>query len=70
MFIGSRDDLTREIERCDRMIAEKRANLARVDDYEQHGDKMDYEAARKSFRASAEHLEIWSARLRRFAEVW
>jgi membrane-bound lytic murein transglycosylase MltF len=52
------------------MIAEKRANLARVDDYEQHGDKMDYEAARKSFRASAEHLEIWSARLRRFAEVW
>lgn len=69
-MFSSREQLEREIVRYERMAQNDRVNLARCDDNKYMGKSMDREAARASFRRSAENVEDWVSRLRRFAEVW
>lgn len=67
----SKEQLEQEIVRHERMAEDYRANLARCDDDEYMGGSMEHrEAAKASFRRSAESVEEWVSRLRRFAEVW
>jgi hypothetical protein len=69
-MFSSREQLDQEIARHERMAADYRANLARCDDDEYMGKSMNREGAKESFRRSAESVEAWVARLRRFAEAW
>jgi len=75
-MFASREDVLREAERHERIAANYRANLARLDDprYAQplntEGQPCDWTPARTSLSRSAMSASAMAVRLRRVAEAW